>query len=214
MKIDLLSISGHKIYGPKGIGALYVRRRPRARIAPLIDGGGQERGCARAPCRRRSASASGAACAHRRATRWPDEAAAHPRPARPLPRSASAPRCPAPGQWRSRARRLPGNLNLSFPGVDGARSDGGLPGPSRSRPARPAPRPRSSRPTCCGRSGIPDDLRRRLDPHRARPLQHRRRNRFRGRFDRRRGPPPRNRQGEKRAPRGHIEVWTSTGHRG
>jgi cysteine desulfurase len=44
MNIDLLSISGHKFYGPKGIGALYVRRRPRARIMPLIDGGGQERG--------------------------------------------------------------------------------------------------------------------------------------------------------------------------
>jgi cysteine desulfurase len=44
MKIDLLSISGHKLYGPKGIGALYVRRRPRVRLVPLIDGGGQERG--------------------------------------------------------------------------------------------------------------------------------------------------------------------------
>ncbi len=44
MNLDLLSISGHKFYGPKGIGALYVRRRPRARITPLIDGGGQERG--------------------------------------------------------------------------------------------------------------------------------------------------------------------------
>jgi cysteine desulfurase len=43
-KFDLLSISGHKIYGPKGIGALYVRRRPRVRLLPLIDGGGQERG--------------------------------------------------------------------------------------------------------------------------------------------------------------------------
>lgn len=42
--IDLLSISGHKFYGPKGIGALYVRRRPRVRLEPLIDGGGQERG--------------------------------------------------------------------------------------------------------------------------------------------------------------------------
>jgi cysteine desulfurase len=44
MKIDLLSISGHKVYGPKGVGALYIRRRPRVRLLPLIDGGGQERG--------------------------------------------------------------------------------------------------------------------------------------------------------------------------
>ena len=44
MRIDLMSISGHKIYGPKGIGALYIRRRPRVRLLPLIDGGGQERG--------------------------------------------------------------------------------------------------------------------------------------------------------------------------
>lgn len=44
MNIDLMSISGHKIYGPKGIGALYVRRRPRVRLVPLINGGGQERG--------------------------------------------------------------------------------------------------------------------------------------------------------------------------
>jgi cysteine desulfurase len=42
--VDLMSVSGHKVYGPKGIGALYLRRRPRARIEPLFDGGGQERG--------------------------------------------------------------------------------------------------------------------------------------------------------------------------
>ncbi|CAI5687122.1 unnamed protein product [Oreochromis niloticus] len=43
-KIDLMSISGHKIYGPKGVGALYVRRRPRVRLEPIQNGGGQERG--------------------------------------------------------------------------------------------------------------------------------------------------------------------------
>jgi cysteine desulfurase len=42
--VDFMSISGHKIYGPKGIGACYVRRRPRVRLDPIISGGGQERG--------------------------------------------------------------------------------------------------------------------------------------------------------------------------
>jgi cysteine desulfurase len=44
MNIDLMSVSGHKIYSPKGIGALYVRRKPRVRLSPIISGGGQERG--------------------------------------------------------------------------------------------------------------------------------------------------------------------------
>ena len=42
--VDLMSISAHKIYGPNGIGACFVRRRPRVRIDPIISGGGQERG--------------------------------------------------------------------------------------------------------------------------------------------------------------------------
>ena len=60
MGIDLLSCTAHLIYGPKGVGALYVRRKaPRVRIAPLIDGGGHERG---------HALGHAAGAAHRRAS--------------------------------------------------------------------------------------------------------------------------------------------------
>jgi cysteine desulfurase len=41
MNIDLMSISGHKLYGPKGIGAIFIRRKPRVRVEAIQSGGGQ-----------------------------------------------------------------------------------------------------------------------------------------------------------------------------
>mmetsp|Transcript_11429 Transcript_11429/g.24375 ORF Transcript_11429/g.24375 Transcript_11429/m.24375 type:complete len:473 (+) Transcript_11429:88-1506(+) len=62
MKIDLMSLSSHKIYGPKGIGALYVRRRPRVRLDPLFSGGGQERGLRSGTLAHTLCAGFGAAC--------------------------------------------------------------------------------------------------------------------------------------------------------
>ncbi|KAG6546488.1 hypothetical protein Mapa_012037 [Marchantia paleacea] len=62
MKIDLMSISAHKIYGPKGVGAIYLRRRPRVRVEAQMSGGGQERGIRSGTVATPLAVGMGAAC--------------------------------------------------------------------------------------------------------------------------------------------------------
>lgn len=62
LNIDALSISGHKLYGPKGIGALYLRRRPRVRMEAQMNGGGQERGLRSGTLPHPLAVGLGAAC--------------------------------------------------------------------------------------------------------------------------------------------------------
>jgi cysteine desulfurase len=115
MKIDLLSISGHKIYGPKGIGALYVRRRPRARIAPLFDGGGQERGFRSGTLPTPLCVGLGAA-ARIAAAEMATEAERLLGLRRRFLAGIRA-RLPEVRLNGDAERRLPGNLNLSFPGV-------------------------------------------------------------------------------------------------
>lgn len=63
MKIDLMSMSSHKVYGPKGVGALFVRRRPRVRLEPIFSGGGQERGLRSGTLPHSLCVGMGAACA-------------------------------------------------------------------------------------------------------------------------------------------------------
>ncbi|MBK1697618.1 aminotransferase class V-fold PLP-dependent enzyme [Rhodovibrio salinarum] len=116
MNIDLLSLSGHKLYGPKGIGALYVRRRPRARISALMDGGGQERtlrsGTVPAPL----AVGLGAACRIARAEMAEEEAYLTTLRQRLWDGlQAHLPDAYVNGSW---AARLPGNLNVTVPGLD------------------------------------------------------------------------------------------------
>jgi cysteine desulfurase len=113
--IDLLSISGHKLYGPKGIGALYVRRRPRARIAPLFDGGGQERGLRSGTLPTPLCVGLGAAAALAQAE-MADEAQSLLGLRRRFLAGIRA-RLPDAVLNGDPDRRLPGNLNLSFPGV-------------------------------------------------------------------------------------------------
>jgi len=115
MQIDLLSISGHKIYGPKGIGALYVRRRPRVRLLPLIDGGGQERGLRSGTLPTPLCVGIGRAAAIA-ATEMMDEAARLQRLRDRLQTGLSR-RVPGLRLNGDLEHRLPGSLNFCFPGI-------------------------------------------------------------------------------------------------
>ena len=115
MKIDLMSISGHKIYAPKGVGALYIRRRPRVRLLPLIDGGGQERGLRSGTLPTPLCVGLGRAAALAGAEMG-EEAPRLLRFRQRLHRNLSR---RVPGLWLNGdpEHRLPGSLNLSFPGL-------------------------------------------------------------------------------------------------
>jgi cysteine desulfurase len=115
MQIDLMSISGHKVYGPKGVGALYVRRRPRVRLLPLIDGGGQERGL-------RSGTLPtplcvGLGCAAALAAAEMEGEAVRLRGLRDRLQANLMRRIGGLTINGDTEHRLPGNLNLSFPGI-------------------------------------------------------------------------------------------------
>ena len=118
MNIDLMSVSGHKIYGPKGIGALYIRRRrPRVRIAPQLHGGGHERG-------NRSGTLPvplivGLGAAAELAEREMAEEAAQTLALREHMRERLVREIPEAIVNGSLEHRLPGTLNISFAYVEG-----------------------------------------------------------------------------------------------
>lgn len=115
---DLLSVSAHKMYGPKGVGALYVRRRnPRISLEPLIDGGGHERGVRSGTLNVSGIVGLGRACelaAERR-----EDDAARIAALRDRLREGLLARIDFARVNGSIEHRLPNNLNLSFPGVNG-----------------------------------------------------------------------------------------------
>src|SRR5260370_20159665 len=116
MNIDLLSTSGHKLYAPKGIGALYVRHRPRTRLQPLIDGGGQERGLRSGTLPTPLCVGFGVACALARAEM--KEEGVRLADLRRHLFAALRSRVPAMHLNGGAEHRLAGNLNIAFPGID------------------------------------------------------------------------------------------------
>ncbi len=113
---DLVSVTAHKLYGPKGIGALYVRRKPRVRLAPIIDGGGHERGMRSGTLNVPGIVGFGKA-AELAGLEMPEEAA-RTLFLREKLRKALFERLPAVVLNGSLEHRLPGNLNVSFAYVE------------------------------------------------------------------------------------------------
>ncbi|MFQ5984060.1 MAG: IscS subfamily cysteine desulfurase [Alphaproteobacteria bacterium] len=116
MNIDLMSMSAHKIYGPKGVGSLYVRRRPRVRVKALIDGGGQERGMRSGTLPAPLCVGFGEACAiARRELRADDERIQR---LRDRLYTGVVERIPDVYLHGDLERRISGNLNFSFAYVE------------------------------------------------------------------------------------------------
>jgi len=116
--IDLLSISAHKLYGPKGVGVLYVRRKdPRVELAPMIDGGGHERGLRSGTLNVPGIVGLGKACEI--AQKEMAEESERLRRLRDKLKDAILSRLDDTTLNGSMVHRLPNNLNLSFAGVEG-----------------------------------------------------------------------------------------------
>src|SRR5690349_13787758 len=116
--IDLLSISAHKIYGPKGVGALYVRRKdPRVNLSSMIDGGGHERGLRSGTLNVPGIVGLGRAC--ELCQKEMAEESERLRRLRDKLKDAIANGLEGTSINGSMDHRLPGNLNLSFAGVEG-----------------------------------------------------------------------------------------------
>ncbi|KAL6225004.1 hypothetical protein ACLB2K_003858 [Fragaria x ananassa] len=115
--VSLMSLSGHKVYGPKGIGALYMRRRPRIRVEPQMNGGGQERGIRSGTVPTPLAVGMGAACEIAKKEMEYDQKRIRYLQERMLKGiNEQLDEVVVNG---SVERRYPGNLNLSFAYVEG-----------------------------------------------------------------------------------------------
>jgi cysteine desulfurase len=118
MGIDLLAMAAHKMYGPKGVGALYVRRRgPRVRLVPLIDGGGHERGMRSGTLNVPGIVGMGRAC--QLCQELMPEESKHVAALRDRLEQGILARCDEIQVNGSETKRLPNNLNMSFAFIEG-----------------------------------------------------------------------------------------------